>query len=71
MNVHWDTNDILRIKCLKYIEKMIGICNTFFAGLPNQNVTSPLEKWDHPELGTSELLDEKGIKIYQSMIRVL
>ncbi len=34
-------------------------------------MTSPLEKGDHPELDTSELLDEKGIEIYQSMIGAL
>ena len=29
---------------------------------------SPLEMNDHPELDTSNLLDEKGIQIYQSLI---
>jgi hypothetical protein len=30
--------------------------------------TSPLEKGDHPELDTSEILDLRGIKQYQSLI---
>ena len=29
---------------------------------------SPLEKNDHPELDDSELLDIKGIKLYQSLV---
>ena len=33
--------------------------------------TSPLEKGDHPELDTSELLDHKEIVIYHSMIGAL
>ena len=39
--------------------------------MPKQNVTSPLEKVDHPELDTPELLDGKGIETYQSMIGAL
>jgi hypothetical protein len=38
---------------------------------PKQNVSSPMEKGDHQELNTSEFLDEKGIKTYQSMIGAL
>ena len=32
---------------------------------------SPLEQGDHPEIDTTEELDEKGIKLYQSMISSL
>ena len=32
---------------------------------------SPIEKGDHPELDTSELLDMDGIRKYQSMIGAL
>jgi hypothetical protein len=38
---------------------------------PKQNVSSTLEKGDHPELDGSEFLDVKGIKTYHSMIGVL
>jgi hypothetical protein len=42
-----------------------------FGEQPKQNVTSPLEKGDHPELDTSELLDSQGISMYQSLIGAL
>ena len=32
------------------------------------NIKSPLEKNDHPELDNSELLDAKGIQKYMSMV---
>ena len=32
---------------------------------------SPLDKGDHPELNTSELLDTKGVPQYQSLISSL
>ena len=37
-------------------------------GQKPQFYTSPLEKGDHPELDTSDELDESGIKKYQSLI---
>ena len=35
---------------------------------PTTKVTSPLDPGDHPELDTSEFLDEDGVEIYQSLI---
>ena len=35
---------------------------------PKELYSSPLEKGDHPELNTSDLLDADGIQKYQSMI---
>ena len=35
---------------------------------PNDKVSSPLTKGDHPELDTSEFLEENDIEIYQSLI---
>jgi hypothetical protein len=35
---------------------------------PSQNVTSPLDKGDHPELDTSKLCNEEQISQYQSKI---
>jgi hypothetical protein len=35
---------------------------------PSQNVTSPLDKGDHPELDTSELCSGEQISWYQSLI---
>jgi hypothetical protein len=44
---------------------------TMFGRKPKQNVTSPLERGDHPELDNSTYLDFDGIAIYQSMIGLL
>ena len=55
----------------KYIEKMIANYERLFGQLPKQNVHSPLEKGDHPEMDESELLDLEGIKLYQSLIGAL
>jgi hypothetical protein len=37
-------------------------------GMKPKEYSSPLEKNNHPELDDSELLSDKDIKIYQSMI---
>ena len=55
---------------LKYIEKILENYVRIFGQQPRQ-VTSPLVKGDHPELDTSDLLDEDGTKIYQSLIGAL
>ena len=47
---------------------MIDGYMTLFKSKPKTNVSSPLEKGDHPELDYSEYLDEEGISIYQSLI---
>jgi len=39
-----------------------------FGSKPRTNVTSPLEKNDHPEVDDTELLDEEGVQQYQSLI---
>jgi hypothetical protein len=54
----------------KYINKMIEQFEKMFGTKPKE-YTSPLEKGDHPEIDTSEELNEEGIKIYQSMIGCL
>jgi hypothetical protein len=59
------------IATLKYIEKMVSAYERMFGSKPRTNVSSPLEKGDHPELDTSELLDEKKTQQYQSMIGAL
>jgi hypothetical protein len=55
----------------KYIERMEVQHESLFGYKPKTNVSSPLEKNDHPELDTSPLLDEDGINKYQSLIGVL
>jgi Reverse transcriptase (RNA-dependent DNA polymerase) len=58
----------LCLSSTKYVEKLIKNYERMFGEPPKQNVPSPLEKGDHPELDTSAFLDEKGIETYQSMI---
>jgi hypothetical protein len=45
----------------KYISKMIGQYENLFGCKPRE-YSSPLEKGDHPEVDTSDLLDAEGIK---------
>jgi hypothetical protein len=63
-----DENGILCFAPLKYIEKMIDTYERLFGRKPSKKVRSPLEPNDHPELDTSELLNDEGVKIYQSLI---
>ena len=53
---------------LQYIARMNDSYVRIFGEEPKQKWSSPLEKNDHPELDTSELLDIEGIRIYMSMI---
>jgi hypothetical protein len=55
----------------KYIERMTSQYEALFGSKPKTNVTSPLEKNDHPELDTTELLDADGIQKHQSLIGIL
>ena len=71
MSFYRDPNGELCISPTKYIEKMVDTYKKYFGENPKQNVTSPLERGDHPELDTSELIDSKGITIYQSLIGAL
>jgi hypothetical protein len=71
MNFHHDNDGSLCITYLKYIEKMVGIYEKIFGEMPKQIVTSPLEKVNHPKLDMSELLDDKVIELYQSLIGAL
>jgi Reverse transcriptase (RNA-dependent DNA polymerase) len=68
MTFQRDQDGVLCISATKFIEKMIGTYEKFFGEKPKHNVSSPLDKGDHPELDTSELLDSQGITIYQSLI---
>jgi hypothetical protein len=54
----------------KYIKKMLSNYEQMFGMLP-KDAALPLEKGNHPELDSSDLLDLKGIKIYQSLIGAL
>lgn len=63
-----DEEGVLCMAPKKYIDKMMSGYERMFGEKPRTTYTSPLEKGDHPELDTSELLDADGIKKYQSMI---
>jgi hypothetical protein len=54
----------------KYIEKIINTYEPVFQDKPKE-VSSPQGKNDHPELEVSDLLDDNGIRMYQSIIGVL
>jgi hypothetical protein len=54
----------------KYIEKkMIGMYGAPFGTKPKQIHLWPLERGDHSEMDTTELLDGNYMKTYQSLIR--
>ena len=63
-----DTNEILCMDPKKLIDKMIAGYKQIFGTKPSSTPQSPLPDGDHPELGTSEFLDEEGIQQYQSLI---
>ena len=71
MDIYRDDDGILCIAPRKYIERMIATYERIFGEAPRQVVTSPLEKGDHPELDTSDLLDDEGIRTYQSLVGAL
>lgn len=71
MDFDRDEHGIMCIKPKKYIDKMIETYTRTFGKAPEQNVTSPLAKNDHPELDTSDLLEGDDIVKYQSCIGAL
>ena len=52
----------------KYIENMDMGYETMFGEKQSAIVNSPLKKGDHPDIDTSELLDQNGVQQYQSPI---
>ena len=63
-----DEHNTLCMSPKKYLERIADSYTRFFGERPKLNVWSPLEKGDHPELDTSELLDDEGISQYQSLV---
>jgi hypothetical protein len=63
-----DSDGIMCMAPNKYIEKMVSTYEQMFGCKPCTRVSSPLEKGDHPEIDTSELLNKKGFQQYQSLI---
>ena len=52
----------------KFVDKLCLSYERHFGKKPKQNYGSPLEKGDHPELDTSEVLPLDQVKIYQFLI---
>ena len=67
-NFFHDKDGVLCMAPKMYIDKMATNFEKMFGSKPMQNISSPLEKGDHPELDTSDFLEEKGIEMYQSLI---
>ena len=67
LNYIRDKDGVLRQQPIQYIEKMMNSYEQMFKSEPKKYKT-PLDKGDHPELDTSELLDQEGIKFYLTMI---
>ena len=65
-----DPDGTLFLSAEKYVSKLMDGFERMFQKLPYK-ASSPLVDGDSPELDTSELLDEEGIRIYQSMIGAL
>ena len=65
-----DEEGVLCYAPKKYIEKILENYRRIYGTWPKP-ATSPLTTGDHPELDTSELLNEDDQKIYQSLIGAL
>ena len=65
-----DEDGVLCYGCTTYIERMVSNYHRLFGENPRKH-DSPLPTNCHPELDESELLDENGIKQYQSIIGAL
>jgi len=63
-----DEDGTLYFTSKRYVEKILSNYERLFGEPPKRVFHSPLEKADHPELDDSELLDEEGIKTYQSLV---
>jgi len=65
-----DEEGVLCYAPKKHIEKILDNYRRIFGTWPKP-ATSPLTTGDHPELGTSELLNKEDQKIYHSLIGAL
>ena len=68
MDFFRDEDSVLCVSPKKYLKKILTWYERSFGETPQKNIHSPLEKGDHPELDTTEILDQDGISKYQSMI---
>jgi hypothetical protein len=66
-----DDNGILCLESKKYLQKVTATYERHFGGKPKQVYHSPLEKGEHPEMDTTDILDSEGTSLYQSLIGAL
>jgi hypothetical protein len=71
MDFFRDKDNTLCLSSTKYFKKLMMTYEQMFGQQPKQNVSSPIDNGDHPETDSSELLDTKGVQMYQSMIDTL
>ena len=69
-NFFRDKDGTLAWGAKSYVKKMIIAFEVMF-GVKPKEYSSPVEEGVHPELDTSQELDEDGIRIYQSLIGAL
>ena len=63
-----DEEGVLCMAPRKFIDKLVFSYEKHFGEKPKQNYGSPLDKGDHPECDTSDILPIDQIKVYQSLI---
>ena len=69
---HYESTGTLCMDAGKYINKMQDTYKQRFdSDPPKKNALSPLAKGDHPDLDTSEFLEEDDILIYLSLIGLM
>ena len=71
MDFRRDKHGVLCMAPNKYVERLCESFTRIFGHAPRTNVSSPIEKNSHPELDTSNFLDEDKIQLYQSLIGAL
>ena len=70
-NFSCDKDSTLTWGSSTYIKKILDNYQREFGSLPSKKPSTPLTTGDHPELDDTSFLDDKGIKLYQSMIGAL
>jgi hypothetical protein len=68
MTFHRNDRNNLCISPQRYIEKLVESYKQMFNQNAPSKANSPLDSNDHPEVDTSEFLDEDSIQQYQSLI---
>ena len=68
VNYFRDSNNTLCCDAKKYMEKILQGFVRIFGHKPDTKIKSPLERGDHPELDKTDLLEDDGVKLYQSLI---